>query len=51
MPRKHKTSGPAKPAADEHLERVESVSRENARLANETPMTKVQAEEISKRSI
>jgi hypothetical protein len=45
-----KTSGSPKPEDDEHLKRVEAVSRENARPANETPMTQEQAEEIRKRS-
>jgi hypothetical protein len=42
-----KSRGP-KPEDDQHLKPVKAVSRENARLANETLMT--QAEEISKRS-
>jgi hypothetical protein len=32
-----KTSGGPKPEDDKHLKRVEAVSRENARLANENP--------------
>jgi hypothetical protein len=43
-----KTSGGLKPEDNEHLKRVEAVSRENARLANEIPTA--QAEEISERS-
>jgi hypothetical protein len=39
-----KKSGGPKPEDDE-----QAISRENARLANETPMTQEQAEEISKR--
>jgi hypothetical protein len=45
-----KTSGGPKPKDDEHSKRVQAVNRENARLANEIPMTQAQAEEISKRS-
>ena len=45
-----KKSGGPKPEDDEHLKRVKAISRENARLANETPMTQQHAEEISKRS-
>ena len=40
----------SKPEDDEHLKRLEAVGRENARLANEAPITQEQAEEISKRS-
>jgi hypothetical protein len=50
MPRKRKASDTPKPANDEHSKRLAEVSAENARLANETPLTKEQAEEISKRS-
>jgi hypothetical protein len=45
-----KKSGGSKPEDDQHLKRVKAISRENPRLANETPMTQEQAEEISKRS-
>jgi hypothetical protein len=45
-----KKSGGPKPEDDEHLNRVKAISPENARLANETPMTQEQAEEISKQS-
>ena len=45
-----KTNGGPKPEDDEHLKRLEEVSRENARLVNETPLTREQAEEISRRS-
>jgi hypothetical protein len=45
-----KKSGGPKPEDDEHLKRVKAISRENARPANETPMTQEHAEEISKRS-
>jgi len=45
-----KKSGGPKPEDDEHLKRVKAISRENARLAKEIPMTQEQAEEISKRS-
>ena len=45
-----KTSGLPAPEDDEHLKRVQAVNRENARPANEIPMTQEQAEEISKRS-
>jgi hypothetical protein len=45
-----RTSGDPKPEDDEHLERVNAVNRENARLANDIPMTQEQAEEIGKRS-
>ena len=43
-----KKNGGPKPEDDEHLKCVKAISRENARLANETPMTQEQAEEISK---
>jgi hypothetical protein len=45
-----KKSGGLQPEDDEHLKRIKAISRENTRLANETPMTQEQAEEISKRS-
>jgi hypothetical protein len=45
-----KTSGGPKPKDDKHSKRVQAVNRDNARLANEIPMTQEQAEEISKRS-
>ena len=45
-----KKSGGPNPEDDGHLKRVKAISRENARLANETPMTQEQTEEISKRS-
>jgi hypothetical protein len=34
----------------DHLKRVEEVARDNAKLANETPLTKEQAEELSRRA-
>jgi hypothetical protein len=45
-----KKCGGPKSEDDQHLKPVKAISRENARLANETPMTQEQAEEISKRS-
>jgi hypothetical protein len=45
-----KKSGGPEPEDDEHLKHVKAIDRENARLANEAPMTHEQAEEISKRS-
>jgi hypothetical protein len=45
-----KKSGGPQPEDDQHSKPVKAISRENARLANETPMTQEQAEEISKRS-
>ena len=45
-----KKSGGPKSEDDQHLKPVKAISRENARLANETLMTQEQAEEISKRS-
>jgi hypothetical protein len=37
-------------AAADFQKRLEEVSRENARLANERPLTKEQAEELTKRA-
>jgi hypothetical protein len=34
----------------DHLKRIEEISRENARRANQAPMTKEYAEQISRRS-
>jgi hypothetical protein len=39
-----------RPKSDQHEKDLEAASAKNARLANETPPTKEQAEDITKRS-
>jgi hypothetical protein len=50
MPKSKRPKSNTNPTQDQHLKNLEAVSAENARLANETPLTKEQAEDISRRS-